>query len=67
MEFICSVFRLYGRQKKHALSSEKYDKSISLIEKVYGPDSMRLIAVLHDYGRVSFVSSPLNGKSWLYN
>ncbi|XP_025082042.1 tetratricopeptide repeat protein 23-like [Pomacea canaliculata] len=52
IQLFLAMARLYGRQKKHALSSEKYDKSISLIEKVYGPDSMRLIAVLHDYGRL---------------
>ena len=48
----CFVARLYSRQKKYAVAAEKYDKAIELMEKVYGRDSLRLIAVLHEYGKV---------------
>ncbi|KAL8559959.1 hypothetical protein ACOMHN_041430 [Nucella lapillus] len=47
-----AMARLYGRQKKYAVAGEKYDKAVDLMEKVYGRDSLRLITVLHDYGKL---------------
>ncbi|XP_070178706.1 tetratricopeptide repeat protein 23-like isoform X4 [Littorina saxatilis] len=47
-----AMAKLYGRQKKYAVAAEKYDKAIDLMEKVYGRDSLRLISVLHDYGKL---------------
>ncbi|RUS80519.1 hypothetical protein EGW08_011703 [Elysia chlorotica] len=43
---------LYGKQKKHALASEKYDKLTELIEKEYGTDSSQVMKAYTDYGKL---------------
>ncbi|KAK7497857.1 hypothetical protein BaRGS_00010991 [Batillaria attramentaria] len=52
IQLYLAMAKLYGRQKKYALAAEKYDKAIELMERVYGRDSLRLIHVLHDYGKL---------------
>ncbi|BFZ14069.1 hypothetical protein BsWGS_17108 [Bradybaena similaris] len=43
--------RLYAKQKKYALASEKYDKVIELMEEESGKDSPQVMHAYMEYGR----------------
>ncbi|KAK3721411.1 hypothetical protein RRG08_012228 [Elysia crispata] len=47
-----AMARLYGKQKKHALASEKYDKLTELMEKEYGTDSSQVMKTYTEYGKL---------------
>ncbi|XP_059155733.1 tetratricopeptide repeat protein 23-like [Physella acuta] len=45
-----AMARLYTKQKKHALASEKYDKVIELMTKEFGNDSIQVMQANTEYG-----------------
>ncbi|XP_067653801.1 tetratricopeptide repeat protein 23-like isoform X1 [Haliotis asinina] len=47
-----AMARLSSKQKKYAVASAHYDKVLELMEIRYGRDSLLLIPVYHDYGRL---------------
>lgn len=47
-----AMAKLAAKEKKYAVAAEKYENTINLMKKVYGSDSLRLIHVLHDYGKM---------------
>ncbi|GFN73508.1 tetratricopeptide repeat protein 23 [Plakobranchus ocellatus] len=47
-----AMARLYGKQKKYALASEKYDKLTELMEKEYGTDSSQVMKTYTEYGKL---------------
>ncbi|CAG5116692.1 unnamed protein product [Candidula unifasciata] len=46
-----AMARLYAKQKKYALASEKYDKVIELMEEEFGRDSSQVMHAYMEYGR----------------
>lgn len=46
--------RLQWKQKKYALASSQYDKLLKLMEDRYGDDSILLIPVYQECGKISF-------------
>ncbi|KAK6184804.1 hypothetical protein SNE40_007188 [Patella caerulea] len=44
--------RLHGKQKKYALASADYDKTLELMKIRYGEDALQLIPVYQEYGRL---------------
>ena len=57
--FKCGYFRLYGRQQKHAVAQEYFDKVLDVGEKLYSRDGIELIPVYQGMGRVSLLISQL--------
>uniref|UniRef100_A0A0B6Z0Z5 MalT-like TPR region domain-containing protein n=2 Tax=Arion vulgaris TaxID=1028688 RepID=A0A0B6Z0Z5_9EUPU len=47
-----AMARLYAKQKKYALASEKYDKVIELMEAEYGKDSIQVMYAYTEYGKL---------------
>ena len=57
--FLSNFDRLYWKQKKHARSAAQYDKLIDIMIRQYGPDSMDLVPVYQEYGKISFYLCPI--------
>lgn len=52
IKYCQATARLYWKQKKHARSAAQYDKLLDIIKRRYGPDSMDLVPVYQEYGKV---------------
>ena len=50
-----SIFRLFANQNKHAASQGYYEDAVRKVEKHHGNDSVQLIAIYQDMGKISFV------------
>ena len=49
-----SIFRLFANQNKHAASQGYYKDAVRKVEKHHGNDSVQLIAIYQDMGKISF-------------
>ncbi|CAL1541919.1 unnamed protein product [Lymnaea stagnalis] len=52
IELFQSMARLYAKEKKHALASEKYDKVIELMTKEFGTDCPQVMQANTEYGKL---------------
>lgn len=52
IKYCQATARLYWKQKKHARSAAQYDKLIDIMIRQYGPDSMDLVPVYQEYGKI---------------
>ncbi|XP_063437790.1 tetratricopeptide repeat protein 23-like [Mytilus trossulus] len=54
IKYCHATARLYWKQKKHARSAAQFDKLLDLMKRQYGPDSMDLVPIYQEYGKISF-------------